>query len=169
MAKTTVGEMKRTLLRNAVLIDGGSEPSFKGHLLLSGDRIEAVLTEKEPEPSADTVLDVAGSVVAPGFIDMHSHVDWVMPLQNHATLLSCLLEQGITTVVAGNCGISVAPVHADRVRRLSCLKTIVSSKPTPSFAVVDSPIPLRLGRSPEFSVNTVGRESCFRLKMPSGG
>ena len=121
--------MKRTLLKNAVIIDGVSGPSFKGQLLIAGDQIEAVLTKEEPEPSADTVLDVAGSVVAPGFIDMHSHIDWVMPLQNHATLLSCLLEQGITTVVAGNCGISVAPVHADRVRRLEAMALIAIDAP----------------------------------------
>jgi N-acyl-D-aspartate/D-glutamate deacylase len=45
-------------------------------------------------------LDCTGRIVAPGFIDMHSHSDWVLPQPNHGDVLAPLLEQGITTLVA---------------------------------------------------------------------
>src|SRR5262249_45031360 len=54
-------------------------------------------------------LDCTRKVIAPGFIDMHSHADWVIPQADHGDTLAPLLEQGITTVVAGNCGCSPAP------------------------------------------------------------
>ena len=59
--------------------------------------------------SAARTLDCTGKVIAPGFIDMHSHSDWVIPQPDHADVLAPLLEQGITTIVAGNCGCSPAP------------------------------------------------------------
>jgi N-acyl-D-aspartate/D-glutamate deacylase len=59
--------------------------------------------------TAARTIDCAGRVVAPGFIDMHSHSDWVIPQPDHGDVLAPLLEQGITTIVAGNCGCSPAP------------------------------------------------------------
>jgi len=56
------------------------------------------------------VIDAEGLVIAPGFIDMHSHMDWALPADKHPEVLSCLVEQGITSIVGGNCGISVAPI-----------------------------------------------------------
>jgi N-acyl-D-amino-acid deacylase len=58
---------------------------------------------------AARTIDCGGRVIAPGFIDMHSHSDWVLPQPDHADVLAPLLEQGITTLVAGNCGCSPAP------------------------------------------------------------
>jgi len=112
--------MSTWLLKNGIVIDGTGKKGFCGHVLIEDDRIKTVFTEKEPLPSADTVLDAAGKVVAPGFIDMHSHSDWVLPLEDHDIALRCLLEQGVTTIVGGNCGFSPAPV-TERTRRL--LKT----------------------------------------------
>lgn len=116
--------MATTLLRDALVVDGTGAPAFPGHVLLDGERISAVLPPTGPLPEADRVLDVSGHAVAPGFVDMHSHADYLLPLEGHPDLLSVLLEQGVTTVVAGNCGLSPAPLRPetlDRVKRLAAL------------------------------------------------
>ncbi|HSJ58463.1 MAG TPA: amidohydrolase family protein, partial [Anaerolineae bacterium] len=55
-------------------------------------------------------IDAAGLIVAPGFVDIHSHADWILPLPDHPDILAPLLLQGVTTVIAGQCGFSPAPV-----------------------------------------------------------
>src|SRR5205814_1868074 len=55
-------------------------------------------------------LVVDGLVVTPGFVDVHSHTDWIAPLPDGRQLLSPNVSQGITTSVSGNCGISPAPL-----------------------------------------------------------
>jgi len=110
--------VKTTLLRAGKVIDGTGENSFVGHVLIEGDRIAAVLKEKETPASADVIIHAKDCAIAPGFIDMHSHADWLLPSANHPQLLKCLLEQGITTIVTGNCGISPAPVNHDKLPSL---------------------------------------------------
>jgi N-acyl-D-aspartate/D-glutamate deacylase len=56
------------------------------------------------------VIDADGLVATPGFVDVHSHVDWIAPLPNGPELLEPNVRQGITTSLAGNCGISPAPL-----------------------------------------------------------
>jgi N-acyl-D-amino-acid deacylase len=56
------------------------------------------------------VIDADGLLATPGFVDIHSHVDWIAPLPNGPELLAPNVRQGITTSIAGNCGISPAPV-----------------------------------------------------------
>ena len=121
--------MATTLLRNGTIIDGSGSPGFPGHVLLRSDRIGAVVRAGQPEPEADVTIDVGGSVIAPGFIDMHSHIDWVVPLERHPALLSCLLEQGVTTAVAGNCGTSPAPIRPETVGRLGQLSQVCTDGP----------------------------------------
>lgn len=104
------------LIRNGAVVDGTGRPAFAGHLLVRGDRILAVFQSGESCPTdADAVIDASGMVVAPGFIDMHSHADWVLPGSDHDLATKCLPEQGITTVVGGNCGFSPAPV-SEKIR-----------------------------------------------------
>ena len=105
--------MGTILLRAGKVIDGTGNLAFVGHVLIEGDRIKSVLKETEIPPSADNVIDASGYAIAPGFIDIHSHMDWSLPLDDHPELLKCLLEQGITTLVAGNCGFSPAPVATE--------------------------------------------------------
>lgn len=102
--------MKTLLIRGGTVYDGTGAPGYKGHVLVQADRIEAVLREQDSLPQADEVFDASGCAVTPGFIDMHSHSDWVLPLEDHAQWMRVFLEQGITTVVAGNCGVSTAPM-----------------------------------------------------------
>jgi len=121
--------MTSTLFRNGSIIDGTGKPAFAGSLLVEDDRIKDVIKNGAGLPQADKVLDAEGLVIAPGFIDMHSHADWVLPWQDHPQVLKCLVEQGITTVVGGNCGISPAPMTAAAVARTEILATMVKAGP----------------------------------------
>lgn len=103
--------MGTTLLRGAVIVDGSGDAAFDGHVLIEDEMIGAVVKEGQEVPPADTIIDASGLAVAPGFIDMHSHADWLLPLADHPELVKCMLEQGVTTLVGGNCGISPAPVN----------------------------------------------------------
>jgi N-acyl-D-amino-acid deacylase len=97
------------VLRGATLIDGSGQPGVTGDLAIKGERIVAVGTfETAGQPQ---ILDVKGLVVAPGFIDLHTHSD--NPLTREATRANlCYLLQGVTTVVTGNCGSGPADVAA---------------------------------------------------------
>ncbi len=122
--------MLSRLLTNARIVDGTGAPSVHGHVLLRGERIADVIRRgDEPLPEADEVLDLTGRCVAPGFIDMHSHTDWQLPGSGHEELLYHLLQQGVTTVVGGNCGISPAPVNPRTVQRLERLASIAMAGP----------------------------------------
>jgi N-acyl-D-amino-acid deacylase len=102
--------MQTLLIKNGQIVDGTGTPAFAGHVLIGDDRIISVVHAGEPCLPADTVINAQGFAVAPGFIDMHSHTDWVLPGKDHELAMKCLPEQGITTVVGGNCGFSPAPV-----------------------------------------------------------
>ncbi|MFB0919346.1 MAG: amidohydrolase family protein [Oscillospiraceae bacterium] len=92
----------KTLLKNGKIVDGsGSEPYF-ADILVEADRIQKI--GKDLGCEADKVIDCAGLVVAPGFIDVHSHNDWFAPRKNNERFFAPFLEQGITTQVTGNCG-----------------------------------------------------------------
>jgi N-acyl-D-amino-acid deacylase len=104
--------MATILLRNGKIIDGSGMQRFDGHVLIEDGRIKAILRQNEPLPQANVSIDANGCVIAPGFIDVHSHLEGLMALDDQPKYLKCQLEQGITTVVGGNCGFSPAPISA---------------------------------------------------------
>jgi N-acyl-D-amino-acid deacylase len=108
--------MKTLLIKNGKIIDGTGKKAFTGHVLIHGDQIKSVM-DSDDLAEADTVIDAAGKVIAPGFIDMHSHSDWVLPREDHEMAMKCLPEQGVTTIIGGNCGFSPAPVF-ENTRKL---------------------------------------------------
>ncbi len=95
------------ILRDGLVIDGSGTEGTLGSVGVAEGRI--LDTGILPGATARTTLDCRGKVIAPGFIDMHSHSDWVLPNGDHGAVLAPLLEQGITTIVGGNCGFSPAP------------------------------------------------------------
>lgn len=95
-----------TLIRNALIMDGsGGEPSV-GDVAIDGGHICAV--GQISDYNAQQVIDGSGHILAPGFIDVHTHDD-----TNVVRTPEMLpkLSQGVTTVIVGNCGISAAPVQ----------------------------------------------------------
>jgi N-acyl-D-amino-acid deacylase len=95
----------KTLLRNGLVIDGSGSPGYQADVLIVDDRIARIgVIEAE---AAWNVVDCAGLVVAPGFIDVHTHDDAIVL---DAPQMRPKISQGITTVVVGNCGISLAPL-----------------------------------------------------------
>ncbi|RRH91617.1 D-aminoacylase [Variovorax beijingensis] len=103
---------KVILLEAGLVVDGSGGPSWPGDVLLWGDRIVALgegLRGRLPEglALADVeIVDCRTKVIAPGFIDAHTHDDAIV-LRDPLCLPK--VSQGITTVVTGNCGISLAP------------------------------------------------------------
>ena len=100
----------KKIIKNGLVIDGSGRKGFKADVLISGDKIEKIgdITE-----SADMqVIDAAGFVVAPGFIDTHSHSD-LQVLINPEILPKIM--QGITTEILGQDGISLAPLPVEYI------------------------------------------------------
>jgi N-acyl-D-amino-acid deacylase len=101
--------MADLVIRGALLCDGGGGEAVRGDLAVRGDRIAAV--GRVPQ-RGDVELDAAGLVLAPGFIDVHTHYDCQLFWDPSA---SPSPWHGVTTVVMGNCGFTIAPCReADR-------------------------------------------------------
>jgi N-acyl-D-amino-acid deacylase len=95
------------IIRDAIVFDGTGAPRFKADIGVSGDRIVAV--GDLGAASAERDIVATGKAIAPGFIDAHTHDDRAV-LCGPACML-CKMSQGVTTVVVGNCGISLSPVR----------------------------------------------------------
>ena len=91
------------VIRNATVIDGTRAPRFQADIGVSAGKISRLGEIKE---KGKTEIDAAGKIVAPGFIDAHTHDDRLMLSSPN---MAPKVSQGVTTVVAGNCGISLAP------------------------------------------------------------
>ena len=98
------------VIRNGTIVDGTGLPGYRGDLAIKEGRIVAIggrITE-----SADEVIDASDLIVAPGFIEGHTHMDAQV---NWDPLGTPLCYHGITSVVMGNCGFTLAPCKADQV------------------------------------------------------
>lgn len=95
----------RQVLAGGLVLDGTGAPAFVGDVAIEGDRVMSVGTARETHGEAE-VTPVEGLVVAPGFIDTHSHADNA-PFLARTDLSK--LTQGVTTEIVGNCGLSLAP------------------------------------------------------------
>ncbi|HEY7239098.1 MAG TPA: D-aminoacylase [Burkholderiales bacterium] len=91
------------VVRNGIVVDGTRAPRYRADLAISGDRIVSLGSISE---NGVREIDASGRIVAPGFIDAHTHDDRLML---SAPEMAPKVSQGVTTVVAGNCGISLAP------------------------------------------------------------
>lgn len=94
------------ILKNGIVVDGTGCPWYRGDVAVKGKTIAGI--GKFGSHEAEKVLDVAGLVVAPGFIDTHTHSDIIATSKND---MENSLFQGVTTQISGNCGKSNAPVN----------------------------------------------------------
>ena len=99
-------------IRNAKIVDGTGAAAFQGDVAVDRDKIIAV---GKFDGSAAKEIDAGGHVLSPGFIDVHTHFD---PQLCWDRLATPSLEHGVTTVVVGNCSLSLAPVKAGTSRKL---------------------------------------------------
>lgn len=91
------------LFRNVTVIDGSGSPEYRADVAIQGDRIAEIAPAIRGEAMRE--IDGSGRVLAPGFIDVHTHDDInVIRMPEYLPKIS----QGITTVIVGNCGISAA-------------------------------------------------------------
>ncbi len=105
------------LIKNAKIIDGTGAPAYSGCVgIKDGKFVMAKGTEE-----SEKVIDAAGRYVVPGFIDAHSHGDFILGCED-AHLFKT--NQGVTTELAGHCGSSMAPVNPDKLEDLQNLLSV---------------------------------------------
>lgn len=100
--------MSKYLLKNGTIFDGSGSKKFRADVLIQDGLIAKIGTVSDED--SDEIFDCEGLCIAPGFIDCHSHSDQVVLMEYSAFNV---LEQGITTEVTGNCGISLLPYIDD--------------------------------------------------------
>ena len=102
--------MKKKLIRGGLVVDGTGRKGFQANVLVEGNRIAEI---GEVMASGDEdIIDAAGLVVAPGFIDTHSHSDLKILVDPE---VRPKVMQGITTEILGQDGISMAPLPAEYI------------------------------------------------------
>lgn len=103
--------VKSCILKNGTIADGTLSPPFIGSVLIEDNIIKKIAKGVDTLKEADNILDCAGYIISPGFIDLHTHSDAV-PLNE--TVPVSMIFQGITTQLCGNCGISLFPGSEDK-------------------------------------------------------
>lgn len=106
------------ILRRATVVDGSGRPRFGADVAVDGERITAVGDLSSAKARED--IDGHGKVIAPGFIDAHTHDDGALLTRD---VMVAKISQGVTTVIAGNCGLSLAPLR-------------LSGEPPPPFTLL---------------------------------
>src|SRR5215213_11660850 len=103
---STAQQSDTLVIRGGTVVDGTGAPGRRADVAIAGGRI----VEVGENLRGDRTLDADGCVVSPGFIDIHTHYDaqvfWDPALRPSSS-------QGVTTVVAGNCGFTIAPTRAE--------------------------------------------------------
>jgi N-acyl-D-aspartate/D-glutamate deacylase len=102
--------MHDLVIENACIVDGTGAPAYPGSLTASAGRITGIARTPRTGESARTRIDAEGRVLAPGFVDPHTHYDAQVAWD---PLLTCSPWHGVTSVVMGNCGVGVAPVRPE--------------------------------------------------------
>ena len=105
--------MHDLVIRGAMVADGVGNPLIRADVAVSGDRIAEVGDVTE---SARETVEADGLVLAPGIVDVHTHYDAQLTWESRATPSPAL---GVTTVVMGNCGFSIAPCPPDRREQMA--------------------------------------------------
>jgi N-acyl-D-amino-acid deacylase len=106
------------IIRGGALLNGTGTPAVAANLAIHQGRIRAI--DPPDDSAADDMIDAGGQVVAPGFIDLHSHGDLVLawPSDERLRLLEGRLAQGITTEIVGNCGLGASPLFGQALEIL---------------------------------------------------
>lgn len=132
--------MTDTIIRGGLVVDGtGSAPVHRDLGVKNGK----LVAPNEVSPDAQSI-DASGRVVAPGFIDIHTHFD---PQLCWDGLATPSLEHGVTTVVIGNCSLSLAPVRPGKADKLISMFQVIEDIRKPTF---DAAVPFSWESFPEY-------------------
>jgi N-acyl-D-amino-acid deacylase len=96
----------RTLIQNGTIIDGSGQPGYAANLVVEDARIASIGATGVAN-GFDRIIDATGLIVAPGFIDTHSHSDLELLVNPY---IEAKVRQGVTTELLGQDGISMAPL-----------------------------------------------------------
>ncbi|MFF9080197.1 amidohydrolase family protein [Streptomyces rubiginosohelvolus] len=99
------------LIRRATVVDGTGGPAYTADIGIRGGRIAVIAEPGTVTEESVTSEDADGLVLAPGFVDPHTHYDAQLFWDPYATPS---MNHGVTTVAGGNCGFTLAPLHPDR-------------------------------------------------------
>ena len=142
------------LLRNGTLIDGTGAPGRRADVAIAGGRIAATGGDLGP---ARKEIDATGLVVAPGFIDPHTHYDAQICWDGATTPSSW---HGVTTVVMGNCGVGIAPCRPEA--REVAMRDLVNVEAIP-FEVLQAGITWDWETFPEYMDAAAKRKPALNL------
>jgi N-acyl-D-amino-acid deacylase len=100
------------IIKNGTVVDGSGKAGYQADVAVSKNKISKIGNLKKVKAKIE--IDASGKVISPGFIDIHNHSDshWRIFLDPQ---LPSLLFQGITTIIGGNCGASIAPLTDGRI------------------------------------------------------
>src|SRR6266581_9670677 len=152
--------MDDLLIRNGHVIDGSGAGGRDADVAIGDGRILAI--EPRSTRPARRVIDARGQVVAPGFIDIHTHSDFTLPLNQRA---ESKIRQGVTLEVVGNCGFSVAPALPGRAGMLR--DYLAASAPWLEFR--ETTFAAYMDSFPATAVNTVMQVGHNTLRLMAMG
>ena len=152
--------MDDLLIRGATVIDGTGGAPRSADVAVRDGRISAV--EARRTETAAREIDGTGRVLAPGFIDIHTHSDFTLPLN---PLAEAKIRQGVTTEVVGNCGFSVAPALPGKADLLA--DYLSASAPWLPFTETD--FASYMAAWPAIAVNTVMQVGHNTLRLMAMG
>lgn len=115
------------LIRNGLVVDGTGLPAYRADVAVAGGRIRRIGQISGP---ARREIDAQGLAVAPGFIDPHTHFDAQLLWDPHA---KPALAHGVTTIVPGNCSLSLAPLKASHRAKLVGMFNQIEEMPRKAF------------------------------------
>ena len=131
-----------TLIRDGMIVDGTRMPRFRGDIGVKNGRIARIGRIRPSE--ATRVVDASGMIVAPGFVDLHTHYDAQLFWDPYCSISSW---HGVTSIVIGNCGFGFAPVRPDGRERAMLTMTRVEAIP---YASMKTGMPWDWNTFPEF-------------------
>ena len=133
------------VIRNATIVDGTGGDPFEGDVFIKDGIIREVGNISN---DCDKQIDAKGLILSPGFIDIHIHFDPQLCWDGYATPS---IEHGVTTVVTGNCSLSLAPIRNGGENKIISMFQVIEDIKKPTFCLLytsPSPRDATLSRMP---------------------